>query len=34
MWSPVIAHLYHLKRADMLDHTLHEVLSMYESSKA
>jgi hypothetical protein len=33
MWSPAIAHLFHLKRADMLDHTLHDVLAMAEAAK-
>lgn len=33
MWSPALAHLFHLKRADMLDCTLHEVLAMNEAAK-
>jgi|1186.fasta_scaffold725906_2 hypothetical protein len=33
MWSPAIAHLFHLKRADMADHTLHELVAMHEAAK-
>jgi hypothetical protein len=34
MWSPDIAHLFHLKRADMLDHTLHEYIAMVDAAKS
>jgi hypothetical protein len=33
MWSPSLAHLFHLKRTDMPDYTLHEVLAMHEAAK-
>jgi hypothetical protein len=33
MWSPAIAHVFHLKRADALDWTLHEFLDMNEALK-
>jgi hypothetical protein len=33
MWTPGIAHLFHLKRADMQDHTLHEYLAMADATK-
>lgn len=33
MWSPALAHLFHLKKADLLDHTLHEVVAMHEAAK-
>jgi hypothetical protein len=33
MWSPGIAHLFHLKRADMLDQTLHQFIAMAEAAK-
>jgi hypothetical protein len=31
MWAPWVAHLFHLRRADMLDVTLHDFLAMAES---
>jgi hypothetical protein len=33
MWSPTLAQLFHLKRADMPDYTLREVLAMHEAAK-
>lgn len=33
MWSPAIAHLFHLKRPEMVDYTLHEFLAMAEAAK-
>jgi hypothetical protein len=33
MWSPDIAHLFHLKRADMLDYTLHEYIAMVDATR-
>lgn len=33
MWAPWVGHLFHLKRADMADVTLHEFLSMYDQVK-
>lgn len=33
MWSPSIAHLFHLKRADMADVTLQEYLAMADAAK-
>ena len=33
MWSPAIAHLFHLKRADMPDYTLQQILAMAEAAK-
>lgn len=33
MWSPWVAQVFHLRRADMLDTTLHEYLAMAEHMK-
>ena len=33
MWAPWVAHLFHLRRTDMADVTLHEFLAMYEQAK-
>jgi len=33
MWNPSIAHLFHLKRADMQDCTLHQFITMTEAAK-
>lgn len=34
MWAPWVAHLFHLRRSDMANVTLHEFLAMYDQVKS
>jgi len=31
MWSPALAHYFHLRRPDMLEHSLDDYLAMIDS---